>query len=267
MTRSTALLLMALSALTIGTAELNSQASGAATTAPITMEPVRQLRKGVDAWPLIVNPSTPAATRVNATLTRLNKLMQQSLRECDEGARDAIGNEAGDWERSIKVTMTGPRFLSLVARDGTYCGGAHPSSDTLAMVFDLNTGIPVNWMTLIAKSANASWYSGPITDGTNVGAPAIPALRAMSVVAATDCKDIFQDSQSYPQLSYQLWPDAASGKLIAEPFGLPQVAAPCAEHLELTIEQARKIGFDETLLTAIEQAHKDFMSAAHHSRK
>ena len=109
-------------------------------------EPVKQIRKGVDAWPLIVNLSTPATQRVNETLTRLNRRMVQSLHDCDadyEGWLKAAGHPedgqnqiSADWSRTIKVTMAGPRFLSLVASDETFCGGAHPDSDVIAMVFD-----------------------------------------------------------------------------------------------------------------------------------
>ena len=234
----------------------------------VTLEPVKQLRKGVDAWPLIANPTTPAEQHINATLSRLNQRMQQSLRDCDQSARDAfkeLGSDApkgqdptaDDWQRTIKVTMTGPLFLSIVASDDTSCGGAHPDTDTLAMVFDLTSGRPANWMNLIAKSANASSHSDSITDGTTVGALIVPALRAISVAKADkDCKDAFEDPQSY-----QIWPDARSGTLVAEPFDLPHVVAACADDLALTIDQARKLGFDEALLTAIATAHRRNTSA------
>lgn len=249
---------------------LTGQAPKATSAPQVQLQAAKPLRKGVDAWPLIANPSTPEQQRVNATLTRLNAHMQKSLAECDQNAREAFkeqGNDApkgtdptaDDWERTIKVTMTGPRFLSLVATDEADCGGAHPDSDTLAMVFDLTTGAPANWVTLLAKSANASTYSDSITDGTKVGALVVPALLAMSKAKAdADCKDAFQDPQSY-----QLWPDAKSGKLIAEPFDLPHAVAACAEDLALTTDQARKLGFDEGLLGAIEQAHRQSLPAPH----
>jgi len=144
-----------------------------------------------DAWPLIAHASTPVEQRINAILNRLNDRMVLSLRKCDGLDRDWVkdrdreiqsrppvdqpltGKNAfeDDWKRQIMVTMTGPRFLSIVAVDGfVYCGSAHPNSDTLAMVFDLTTGRPVNWMNFIARSANASAYSDTDSDGTTVGA-------------------------------------------------------------------------------------------------
>ena len=206
---------------------------------------------------------------MNDALNRLNENMVRSLKECDANYRDwakqvhqpltgknAVGQ---DWERTIAITMTGPRFLSIVAIDGfVFCGGAHPDRDTLAMVFDLTTGKPANWMNLIGKSANASAYSDTNSDGTTVGALIVPALRVMTQAKADkECKDAFRNPQSY-----QLWPDAKSGTLTAEPFGLPHVVAACADDITLTPDQARKVGFDETLLSAIAQAHQHFVASA-----
>lgn len=235
----------------------------------VSLKPVKQLRIGVDAWPLIADASTPAEQHVNALLNRLNERMVGSLKDCDANYRHwakqvdqpLTGKNAveHDWERTITVTMTGPRFLSIVAIDGyVFCGGAHPDRDTLAMVFDLTTGKPVNWMNLIDRSANASAYSDSNSDGTTVGALIIPALRAITLAKADkDCKDAFRNPPSY-----QLWPDAKSGTLTAEPFGLPHVVAACADDLALTTDEARKVGFDETLLSAVAQAHRQFAASA-----
>lgn len=232
-------------------------------TASIKLAPVNQLRKGVDVWPLIQGDNGPVATRINATLTRLNNTMLDSLKQCDADYRDwakqvnqpLTGENAvdKDWQRAVAVTMTGPGYLSLVATDNyVFCGGAHPNTDTFALVFDLSTGRPVNWMNLVAKSANASAFSDSITDGTKVGAMILPALRAITIAKADkDCKDVFDDS-----LSYQLWPDAKTGTLVAEPFDLPHAVAACADDLQLTLDQARKLGFSESLLSAIDQAHR-----------
>lgn len=235
----------------------------------VNLEPMKQLRGGVDAWPLISHPSTLAERHVNDALNRLNENMARTLKDCDTSYRNwadqvhqpltgknAVGH---DWERKITVTMTGPRFLSIVAIDGyIFCGGAHPDRDTLAMVFDLTTGRPVNWMNLISKSADASAYSDSNSDGTTVGALIVPALRAMTLAKADkECKDAFRNPQSY-----QLWPDAKSGTLTAEPFGLPHVVAACADDLALTADEARRVGFEETLLSAIAQAHGQFAASA-----
>lgn len=64
------------------TARGNTQPAG---TASIRIEPVKEMRKGVDLWPLIAIPANPAEQRVNAALTRLNTRMEQALCDCDAG--------------------------------------------------------------------------------------------------------------------------------------------------------------------------------------
>jgi hypothetical protein len=226
------------------------------------IQPVKELRKGVELWPLIVNPGNPAEQRVNATLTKLNNRLTQALKDCDARVLEQskqMGDTAkskdptsDDWSREVQVTMQGPRFLSLLATDDSFCGGAYPDSGQMALVFDMTTGAPVNWMALVAKSAGASTHTDTVMDGSTAGALILPALQKMNLAAAgPDCKDAFQDPQSF-----LLWPDAKSGTLVAMPFDLPHATQACASQINLTIGQARKLGFSESLLGAIEQANR-----------
>jgi hypothetical protein len=226
------------------------------------IEPGAQLRQDVDAWPLLLNPANPPEMRVNATLSAMNARMAGMLRDCDDSFAEwtkvsgFAGKDgkpgSGDWERTVRVTMRGPRFLSMVATDGIYCGGAHPDNETIALVFDMETGALVDWTALIAKRAGASSREATGSDGSVKSALMLPALQAIYVAAAdADCKDIFQGPQSF-----LLWPDAGQGALVAQAADLPHVAAACEQELKLTMNQARKLGFDETLLSAIEQAHQ-----------
>jgi hypothetical protein len=234
------------------------------TRGSVSLEPMKQLRKDVDAWPLIAHAFTPAEQRVNAFLNGLNERMMESLKDCDAGLRETkIGQRlngedhpAQGWERTITVTMTGPRFLSMVTSGSFFCGGPHPYEDRVAIVFDLTTGKPVNWMTFIARSANASAHSDKSLDGTAVEVLIVPALYAMTLAKADkNCQDAYENPQPY-----QLWPDAKSGTLTAEPFGLPLVLAGCVNDLALTPDQARRLGFDDTLLNAITQANRQFVA-------
>ena len=231
-------------------------------TGTIQLTPIKQLRRGVDAWPLIVNPSTAAETRVNATLTQLNLKLTQDLSECDQNylawfkelgeAAQGKPSTSGDWERKVKVTMSGPRFLSIMERDEVFCGGAHPDTDIVAIVFDMTTGEPVNWSALLPKSAKASVYRDTVSDGSTVEGLIFPDIQKIYIAAAdAECKDIFQDPHAF-----LFWPDAKSGTLAVQVFDLPQVVQACAKEIGLTMEQARKLGFDESLLSAIEHAHR-----------
>lgn len=226
----------------------------------VRLEDMKQIRRGVDAWPLIAEPDTPATQRINATLSQMNRELKASIRECDANYR-AWAQQTGqylhgkssvsnDWIRTIRVTMTGPHFLSLVARDDyKFCGGAHPDSNTAAMLFDLSTGNPVDWTTLIAASADASVRVDPVGGAT----VALPALRALSVDAAEpDCREVFADKQPYV-----LWPDPRDSGVMAWPADLPHEEQSCALPLTLTLPQARQMGFSDALLSAIAQANQE----------
>ncbi len=222
----------------------------------VRLEDVKQIRRGVDAWPLIILPKTPATERINATLKQLNAQMKGDLRTCDANYRAWASSEgqylhgktstSNDWIRSISVTMTGPGFLSLMATDDyIFCGGAHPNNDTAAMVFDLQTGNVVDWSKMIAASAGATVLSTSAAKETVV----LPALRDLSVdTGEADCRDVFESKQAYV-----LWPDAQEGALMAVPSGLPHAAQACAVRLTVTPQQARQMGFSETLLHALEE--------------
>ena len=153
-------------------------------TPALHLEPIKQLRKGVDAWPLILNPASPAEQRVNATFTMLNKHLEQALHDCDgdyQAWLKQIGNVAGgqdqmskDWSRNVKVTMRGPLFLSVVASDDVFCGGAHPNDDRIAMVFDMSIGAQVDWNTLVSKSEGAAIDKEAAMDGTGIERSRVP---------------------------------------------------------------------------------------------
>jgi len=232
--------------------------------------PARNLRPDVDAWPLLANATSSAAKRVNAILAAKNRQMMSALKECDAAIMDFQSDEnrhakrktvsADDWARTVNITMTGPRFVSLVATDGFFCGGAHPDSDTEALVFDMTTGELVDWTAHISKSSQASPYADSVSDKNHVAALVLPGLEEINLAnTSAECKDAFDDQQSF-----LIWPDAGSGRLVAEPFDLPHVMAPCDQEIDLTMEQARKLGFDETILSAIEQAHRQIETNPKH---
>lgn len=249
-----------------GGSPLSGQSSQTTASTYVQLGPIKQLRKDVDAWPLIVAPDTSAAQHINTTLALLNQQLAQSLLDCDADYRQwlimlsesgvtrnpASDKESAEFSRIVQVTMTGPRFLSLVGSQETFCGGAHPDSEQISIVFDMTTGATVNWVALLPKSAQASAYSETASDGSTVGALILPALRKSLVASATaDCKDAFLNPQPF-----LIWPDAKREVLVTQPFDLPTAVLACANEIDLTIDQARKLGFDGTLLTAIEQAHR-----------
>ncbi len=229
------------------------------------LEPVRQLRKGIDAWPLILHANDAALKRVNAILQEMNQKLALALKDCDTNyaawaqevgdASKGKGGAAGDWERKVEVTMTGPRFVSVVATDTfIFCGGAYPDSDRIAMVFDMATGDPVDWTAMIAKSASASSLADSGYDGTNFVVLLLPGLEKINLASASpECKGAFD----YQQM-FVIWPDAQKEQLVAIASGLPHVVSGCEQEIHLTMEQIRALGFDETIIGSIESAHRQF---------
>jgi hypothetical protein len=97
----------------------------------IRVEPLRHIREDVDLWPHIAQPKGDAELRVNARLTRLNQAFVKDLRDCDagiiefeKGECDSQASTKDDWSRGIKITMRGPRFLSMIARMVSSAEGA-----------------------------------------------------------------------------------------------------------------------------------------------
>ncbi len=81
--------------------------------------------------------------------------------------------------------------------------------------------------------------------------PALSALYMKDPANSGDCKNAYQDPQSFI-----LWPDAKSGTLIVEAFDLPHVAAACANDMTLTLDQAKSLGFNADFLAAVAAAHQ-----------
>jgi hypothetical protein len=221
----------------------------------VSLTPVLQMRKDVELWPLIAHPKGPAQLRINVTLRNLNREFVQKVRDCISG-KFAWSKEItpGEWRRSIKVTMRGPQFLSMTASDGFYCGTAHPDDDLVALVFNIETGKEVDWSAMVPKSAGASLPNNVMGDEDGTPPLILPKLQGMYAAAQeadSDCHGYFEEERPFT-----LWPEAESGTLVAEVAGLPHVALPCKNELKLTIGQARVLGFDDSLLQAIEEAHR-----------
>lgn len=238
---------------------LAAQQAGTAASGSVRLQPIRQLRQDVDLWPLIAHPANLPEEKIDAALTQFNRSLRKAMQEClgGEDAWPALNGKkaphhADDYEFSneVRVTMAGPRFLSLVADEGYYCGGAHPDGETLALVFDLTTGARVNWTGMLPSGASTT--SDTFDDGTSAGAVVLPALDKIYLAQAMpECKNAYQNPQ--PCL---LWPDAKKNALVVFPFRLAHADIPCASELDLSIGQARTLGFSAALLDNIEQAHR-----------
>ncbi|MCI4679595.1 hypothetical protein K9U39_07190 [Rhodoblastus acidophilus] len=129
--------------------------------------------------------------------------------------------------------MAGPGFLSLVARDDYFCGGAHPDGGALALVFDLRAGRSVDLVKLL-PGLNLKGGLDTAADGARVGTIASAELSALYRKAPKrgldpECKGAL-DGQDQ---TFIAWPDAQSGGLVIEPENLPHVIAACGADVTL----------------------------------
>jgi hypothetical protein len=235
---------------------LGSLACGAAASAGDLVGLVKTpaLAKGLAAFPRLAG-SEPAIQKINKGLEQGDRRAKKAAKDC----RDQ-GKDRSDWTRKVEVTMRGPDFVSYVASDDFFCGGANPDTDTLALVYDLATGIPVDWTKLLPASAEVSAATATAGDGTVLGTVASPKLKELYLknLHITDvddphqCDDVLKDAD----LSFILWPDVKADGLVLAQMDLPHVAAACGPPATVPMAALRELGVDAGFLDAIEAGHK-----------
>jgi hypothetical protein len=234
----------------------------AVSQAPVQLSPVRQIRKGVDAWPLIPNPKNDAERRIDKYLSDLNAHLAQALKNCDANYAQLMGKQdrtadsndegAEFWRQDTKVTMSGPAFLSLVATTDFYCGGAHPYEFTSVAVFDLRTGEPADLLAWFLPSLKESFVEEDKEDSAlEKSVSIVRLLQAYREATHHECDDTYSNDQSF-----LIWPDANLGKVMIQADRLPGCCQACGIETGLTLEEARRLGFSETFLQAISDAHR-----------
>lgn len=178
--------------------------------------------------------------------------------------KDCLGQgKASDVQlnRSVDVTLSGSRYLSIVAHDSEWCDGANnPSNSALALVYDLNAGKPVDWKALLGAKLVATEALDNSSDGTTIGAIAGPTLQALYIAAVKADHDVNRDKDwwsscsevlSDPSLAFVAWPDAKRGGLVLAPSGLPHVVTACAEDEVIPLARLRADGADAGFIAAI----------------
>jgi hypothetical protein len=233
--------------------------TGTQSSTIFSVGPTTHLRKGLDAWPKIIAPRNPAVDRANAIISAMNQGAADALRDCDDSYRQNRGlpdsaRVKADWDRRIAVTMRGPRFIAMTAKETSFCSRAYPLNDHAAVVFDMTTGELLNWEKFLAAVADASATSGKSIDGATSPEIVMPSLAELAVGRADpECKRALEESG---ELVFQIWPDAKRGQLMIKATGQPHVTQACEETIGLSISEARKLGFSREVLEAIKQAHR-----------
>jgi hypothetical protein len=203
------------------------------------------------ALPRILAPATPSTAKINAALATLDRRWAGFVKECKAGGKD---NEAS---RTVVVSMAGPRFLSLVASDEESCGGAHPDNSTLALVYDLTTGRPVDWRQLLGPRLVTATRTDTVIDGSGIGVARSAGLSRLYQRALKKRPDYdpawwkeCEETLTADDLDYVLWPDAKTHGLVAEPQVVHAVA-PCAEDVTIPAAELRQAGADPALISAL----------------
>jgi hypothetical protein len=215
---------------------------------PVELKPSAPIARHIAAFPHVVGGARgSAAARINRTL---------------QSAEQGVGcSGKGDWTRSILVTMRGPHYLGLLAHDDWYCGGAYPDTSATAMVFNLDTGAPIDWPTLFSPGVIEAATTDPGSGGSEpirVSSAALWQLYAEAVAADgvnrdPECRQVLVDQSG---TGLMLWPDAAADGLGLQPSDFPHVIKACGPPETLDASQLHKLGASAVLLDAIAEAHR-----------
>ena len=225
---------------------------------PVHLHVPRPVGKDAAAMPRIADPADPSERRINAAVQRLDAALRREMAACKE-----MGGRNYDWERTVDVPMRGPGFLSYTITDSTYCGGAHPNTGTMAIVYDLRSGAPVDWSRLLP----ASW-TGTLTleqgpDGSRMVALRSDRLFALylrgyehahATAGDAECREVVRQERGDGVPAMQVWLDVVKGGLAVQ-FGLPHAMLACEDAVVIPRATLRAEGAAPMLLEALAAAH------------
>lgn len=244
--------------LVVGAMALGEPASAAPDPGRLVLSQPAPLAHGVSRLPQITSPRTAATDRINAAMKRIDADGVKTMAECRQSSRTSPSAVPPDYERHTEVTMRGPDFFSLVVTDSYMCGGAHPDDSSLALVYDLDTGRPLNWLSYLPASMKAE-ASLEGEGASRVGVVTSPVLHDLYVTALraspdapewSECGDALEDAHTL-----LVWPDAESDGLMVQPSDMPHVVAACAAAASIPTATLRKLGVNARLLDAVDAAH------------
>lgn len=230
----------------------------AALVEPVATTPPPAVAPGVAGFPRIARPANAAQRRINAALARLDSRARVAIRDC---SADSVNPTS--WTRTVDVTMRGPDFVSYLVDDDVDCGGAHPNEGHSAIVYDLATGMPVDWVQLLGArlAGRPSLTTG--ADGVQVVALASPRLRALYAArydataraqgSPDECIGLAaEDGFVAPMLA---WLDARAGGLVLQ-FDLAHVVQACSAAVVIPVAILQREGASPRLVRALLAARR-----------
>ena len=222
-------------------------ADGVAQAQQVKLVPQPDLAKGIASFPHLA-PEVPHSAKINAAVDKIQGRVLAVVADCKKA-----GNGESDFNRSIDVTMQGPRFVSFVVRDAFVCGGPHPNASKAAFVYDLTTGKPADWLHLLPAAVAGKAVAGSTTGDVVLGLLQSPALKRAYVEdnkasgVDNDCLDAYKEMK----FSFMLWPDAEKRGLVLDQDDLPWSMKHCGGGITLSLDKLRKLGVGEELIDAI----------------
>lgn len=216
---------------------------------PVILRRPPPLGPGIAALPRIAaSPGDRAAAPINRALADDDDDARAAAVDCRQ-----TGKKRSDFSRSVVVTMRGPAYLGITETRSWYCGGPYPDWSTTPFVFDLTTGARVDWQKLLPAG-----LVDKTVDGDDPAERLIVSskLTALYVAAQSDkeCRDVLSNWNG--GLGFALWPDAAGDGIAIEANNLPHVVKACGPDQTIAMPELRKLGVDDALLGAIEEAHR-----------
>jgi hypothetical protein len=236
--------------------------SAAAADRVVRVQSPPALQKDLDAMPRIAEPRDDAERKINAAIARLDTSARKAAAECRKEGRGRSW-----YERNVSVPMRGPRFIAYTITDNAFCGGAHPSVGTMAIVYDLATGSPVDWTALLPPSLTGTIALSTEMDGTKMVTLRSKRLHALyleryrpqgndSNVDAADeeCREAVTRGESAEAPAITVWPDAKEGGL-ATRFEVAHAVQACVDDVVIPAATLRIEGAKTVLIEALEKAH------------
>jgi hypothetical protein len=221
----------------------------AAEPGPIVLRARPPLAKTIAAFPRVIGGTNKAAT------ARINEALAGA-----DGA--GCSGATGYWDRTIAVTMRGPGYLSLVARDDYYCGTAYPDTDTIPLVFDVATGAPIDWKALFPAeivSASGTGPGSPDSEPVTVDSDRLWRLyakTAAAVLSDKQCTDAL-NNPPWHGTRLMLWPDAEADGVAMMAADFPHVVKACGPPVTLAMPRLKKLGMRPAFLADVARAHRN----------
>ncbi|PWB79256.1 MAG: hypothetical protein C3F11_21355 [Methylocystaceae bacterium] len=151
----------------------------------------------------------------------------------DARIRKEAASCKGFWDRRTSVTMAGPHYLSVLASDDFFCGGAYPDDSNLALVFDLVTGALVDWGKLLPGLAKKK-QTTTAADGTTLGTISSPRLQELYIDGTKPSEDC-TSALDLDQLDFIVWLNTKEPGLVVKPI-LAHVVRACGPAITIPLK-------------------------------